>query len=140
MEPQEDEDDTSTLSPRPSMITNDGGKQLNEDGSLFLGLGSDNLWYAFSATTVHSILQAEVSDIFQESVQTILSDKLPTEIDAWQTVAKSGKSKFPNIWYLNGSVDTLSFSKKVPIDNGSHSGMVIVHFSHHPYIHHNFCV
>jgi hypothetical protein len=140
LEPQEDEDDTSSSSPRPLTIRNDGGKQLNEDGPLFLGLGSDNLWYAFSATTVHNILQAEVGDVFKESVQTILSDKLPTEIDAWQTVGKSGKSKLPNIWCSNGSLDTLSLSKKVPIDNGSHNGMVIGHFSHHPYIHHNFCV
>ena len=126
-EPHEDQVETSDSSLRPSTITRDGSKHLNEDVPLFLGLGSDNFWYAFNATTVHNMFQAEVSDVFKESIRTILIDRLPTEFDAWRMLGKSGKSKLTHIWSLDGSSDTLSWSQKVPIDSGKHSAMVIMH-------------
>ena len=124
----EDEDGASDLSLKLSTFSSDDGKQLNEDIPLFLGLGSDNFWYAFSAVTVHNMFQAEMSDAFKKSVQTILTDKFPKESDPWEMVGKSGKSKLTQIWSLNGSLDTLSWSKNVPIDARNKSTLVRMHF------------
>ena len=117
-------DSSSTL---PAIASVDG-IQAHEKLLLFLGLGSDNFWYAFSATAVHNIFQSVISDAFKESVRDILTHKLPNQTERWEMVGKSGKRKLTQIWSLNGSLDTLSWSKNVPIDAGNKNTVVIMHF------------
>ena len=124
----EDEDGASDLSLKLSTFSSDDGKQLNEDIPLFLGLGSDNFWYAFSAVTVHNMFQAEMSDAFKKSVQTILTDKFPKESDPWEMVGKSGKGYITHVWSLNGSLDTWSWSMNVPTESGTENSLVIYMF------------
>ena len=117
-------DSSSTL---PAIASVDG-IQAHEKLLLFLGLGSDNFWYAFSATAVHNIFQSVISDAFKESVRDILTHKLPNQTERWEMVGKSGKGYITHVWSLNGSLDTWSWSMNVPTESGTENSLVIYMF------------
>lgn len=98
----------------------DGEAQSWEDVPYFVALGSDNYWYAFSATSVHTILKTGLSNASSPdecSVRDILTQKIPNQLEPWQMVGKSGKSSFTSVWSLRSSLHTWSWSTNVPTES-----------------------
>lgn len=115
-------EDLEEVDPIPeSNLTERKYTQPCQDVPYFVALGSDNCWYAFSATSVHSIWKVGLrnANISTEdgSVGDFLTQMMPEQLDSWQIVGKSGKSGFTNVWSLKGSYHTLPWSRSVLVEN-----------------------
>lgn len=129
--PNSEDVDENEVSPTLKMCTNpdNGETQSWYQIPYFVALGSNNSWYAFSATSVKGISRAGLSNASVNPVESChrlsLMEKVPGKVESWKFVGKKGSKQLGSVWSSQSSVDTWCWSTNVPAESSMSEEMQV---------------